>query len=83
MNDTAIPPQISAQDPLVQFEAFFELEDAMAQLELNGTTHLSPEQRQALIIELQSFVKHNRRFPSSIHARKQFERVQVLAKQFK
>ncbi len=83
MNDTATPPTLlSAQDPLAQFETYFELEQALGQLEISGTAHLSVAQRQALLIELQSFLKHNRRHPSSSHARKQFQRVQLLARQF-
>jgi hypothetical protein len=83
MNDTASPPNLlSTQDPLAQFEAFFELEHALGQLEIAGTAHLSVAQRQALLIELQSFLKHNRRNPSGSHARKQFQRVKELAKQF-
>jgi hypothetical protein len=83
MNDTALPPTLlSAQDPFAQFETFFELEQALGQLEISGTAHLSFEQRQVLLIELQSFLKHNRRYPSSTNARKQFQRVQSLAKQF-
>jgi hypothetical protein len=83
MNDTATPlTLLSAQDPLAQFETYFELVQALGQLEISGTAHLSVDQRQALLIELQSFLKHNRRHPSSSHARKQFQRVQLLVKQF-
>jgi hypothetical protein len=83
MNDIADTPSLlSNQDPLAQFETFFELEQALGQLEMSGTAHLTVEQRQVLLIELQSFLKHNRRYPSSTNARKQFQRVQLLARQF-